>query len=1235
MLDSTTHRLIVPGQGNGNISIFQLDENGLPLRRTADYVLGHKSTYGRRTSSGDVAIDTLPFSTSPAIDELNQRLFTVDRTVNSWGPGLRILVFDIHPDTIETGSEAIAVIGAPDFESRETGIGPNRFQSASVMVDSASQRLFVTDGPNNRILVFDIRPDQLENDPDAVAVIGQQDFNSRVPGLSASGLSRPGSVTLDHVNQRLFVGDSGNNRILVFDVHPDRFESNPEAIAVLGQPDFVSRNPRQSETQIGPGSMSYDDATGRIMISDSGNNRILVYDVAAGRITNFPEPIGIIGQPDYETVTDERLTFDPEFAQSKTFGPRITGGSISAENQLLYISEGYWAGNRVGIFDISGDGDSLSGGNMVDVIGHIDDDGGPSFTARAANDRIDDRSHYPRSVAVDLVDHRLFTIDQYNHRVMVWQLDPQNQLLDRKAIVVVGQPDFRSDTIPEPTSRTFRIPGAVAYDPGQKLLFVGDGHYNRVMVFDADPERLTNFPEAIAVLGQPDFTSASAEMTQTSINFDVAIGRYGITSSNPRAMGISVDSERQRLFVSDGPNYRVMVFDISPGQLRNGAPATAVIGKPDFTSGRSVLTDRIAGGGGGRGGGGTPQGPATRNAFSSMSGDLVFDPNNQRLFVADSRSNRVLVFNVAPEQLQNGIDAIAVLGQQDFVSTRAVRLDTEQVTENEGRRVLRWPDGLAYDTTNDRLILSDKGNDRVLVFDVAPELLENGMAASFVLGQPDFVTRDAGRGRQDQLADVRGIAFDSEHQRLYATDSFWARVMVFDFARATRDVSLAPFGAQTYSTIDASIDQDMAPQFGFARVSLPVSSAAVYSITQSRLEEESTRESRMLLSETAVEAHPPSTETILLGRHDDSRETMFLINNSTGGATRLSFTFRNSEGETTGTTGLLMGMDGQRRISTEELLGAGATLDGLVEIDSSQPVTVSAVTITANARRERIISTAPRIVAIMGEGALRVPKVLNGAGYRTEITLANPSDQQLEGRIEFFAPSGEPNGSPAVSYQIRAWGTFVHVTDGQSIIARNGYAVVIPDDSASPSVTALTELSDGEVLISEFNVDTTGPIQRAWIPINTMPTPIRHGNIEANFTILNASPIGASLRFALYSLDGAEVDRYEVIVREESQTTFSLVQLFNVGQFKGTLTVFSDVPVSIHAEQETLNLRGESIAMQLPVFEPGDQSESILDLADGDGLTTEIVMVNTGNEAASGELSTFDETAAPLNLPLR
>ena len=138
--------------------------------------------------------DTLPFPGSPVVDEGNQRLFIADRTVIAWGPGLRILAFDVDPKRIKTGAPAIAVIGAKDFESCAVGASKNRLSGASMVVDRDNHRLFVSDGGNNRVLVFDIRPDRLRSDSSAVAVIGQPDFTSRAPGIGPNKLSNPRSL---------------------------------------------------------------------------------------------------------------------------------------------------------------------------------------------------------------------------------------------------------------------------------------------------------------------------------------------------------------------------------------------------------------------------------------------------------------------------------------------------------------------------------------------------------------------------------------------------------------------------------------------------------------------------------------------------------------------------------------------------------------------------------------------------------------------------------------------------------------------------------------------------------------------------------------------------------------------------------------------------------------------------------------------------------------------------------
>ena len=309
-----------------------------------------------------------------------------------------------------------------------------------------------------------------------------------------------------------------------------------------------------------------------------------------------------------------------------------------------------------------------------------------------------------------------------------------------------------------------------------------------------------------------------------------------------------------------------------------------------------------------------------------------------------------------------------------------------------------------------------------------------------------------------------------------------------------------------------------------------------------------------------------------------------------------------------------------------------------MSVDSTLPVAMSALSETRNTRGETILSAVPRIADDSPSEVMPrvIPRIVNGAGHRAVIRLMNPSDEILAGNVRFFSPSGEDTQPLTVSYEIPAWGVYEYRIDGESALARNSYAAVVPEGSDTPTVAAWTELWDGDTLLSQSNVDTSQSRQRAWIPLNTLRTPTRHGEIGASVTVVNDNPIGASLRFTLYAMDGTEVDRYEMIIRERRQLELSLVQLFNVGQFKGTLHLFSDAPVSLHAEQKTVNLRGEPVSMQLPVFGPDSAGTgATLDVTDGRGFVTELLMVNTGNTAAEGELSLRTSEGEPMSLPLR
>ena len=167
-LDRAHNRLFIPAYGNGGYRAFRLDEDGLPADRSAMYVIGRESIYGRRSNPVPSEYELNFPGAITVFDSSTQRLFGLDRFNN------RILVFRAHPDEVEKYQAANVVIGQKDFTSTERGVGANRTgMVASAALDEEGQRMFVADPPNNRVLVFDIHPDRLDSDPAASFVIGK------------------------------------------------------------------------------------------------------------------------------------------------------------------------------------------------------------------------------------------------------------------------------------------------------------------------------------------------------------------------------------------------------------------------------------------------------------------------------------------------------------------------------------------------------------------------------------------------------------------------------------------------------------------------------------------------------------------------------------------------------------------------------------------------------------------------------------------------------------------------------------------------------------------------------------------------------------------------------------------------------------------------------------------------------------------------------------------------------
>ena len=1138
-----------------------------------------------------------------AIDHVNQRLFAVDGgTGGGLLAGNQIMVFDIHPDRIRTGEAVIAVLGQPDAGSKVAGLAANHVgRGVSLAVDDANERLFASDGSNNRVLVFDLASDGFGTGMDAAIVLGQADFTSREPGLGQDKLSRPGSLAYDANNQRLFVVDGGNSRVVVFDANPEALTSGAAAIDVMGQPDFTTNERHQGLDEFATGGLSYDDKTDRLFIAEGHlrieEMRITVYEVAPGLSLRDARPTIVLGKPGFEA-------YDPIVSRSQSVWPRLGAASIDSERQLLVATEGYPGGNRAIIWDISRE-NLRTGAEAVEVVGHLDDNMESDFSRRSANDRINARNIYPRDVALDPVDHRLFAIDQYNNRVMVWQLDSQNRILDRDARWVIGQPNMYTAELRPVSASTIKIPLGVAYDTKNKRVFVSDGWGNRVMVFDADPDRLTNGPDAIAALGQPDFTTTTPGRTRSGINFDTRIGT-GITPGRPRATALSYDSVNDRLFVSDGGNNRVLVYDTAPDQLRTGMPASVVIGQPGFTTGERGLS-------------------ATE---LSQPAALLYESQHERLFVSDGNNNRVLVFDASPAELRSGAAAMAVVGQPDFTSRDGGR----------SRSAIDGPDGLAYDDVNDRLFVSDHGNDRVTYYDLAPERVRNMPDALGVIGQQDFASRELGPVRADEIWDPRGLAFDSEHQRLYVSQGFAANIMIHDMARPTYAFDFPSNAVQSYQS--AGADTDPTTYSGYA-VASGDGGMAMLTVMRTSFDRNSQRESRLLLSETGVAAPPEVQRATAFADGREGSETIISVANRQSNAIQLNFVLRDEAGASVGSAAV-RNLDGGQSVSVQVQELFGRTVTGSVEIRANGSFALTAVRLIRNERDDDILSAVP---VAYDDGAerpsgLTIPRVQFGGGYSAQIVLLNPGERPVDGTMQFVNALGEPmpvlDGQSAIPYSIAANGTFVFDATSSSNTVETGF-VTLSSSTEAPVGTAIVSFGKDGTLISESRMGS-GSANEAWFPVDTYPSVVRHGRIQFRLTVTNGEPGPADLRLIVYDPDGQVLARTNQILPANRQVEFTHVDLVDKGKFRGSIRVVSDIPVSVTAHQLVRNIRNETIVSHVPsMTKPNRGGGPVVfpRFTDSPRISTQLFMLSKGSVPTEGKVEFFDENGEPLVVVLR
>ncbi len=374
-------------------------------------------------------------------------------------------------------------------------------------------------------IVFCLDAGAWTNGQDAVAVIGQPDFVSSGAGTGTAGLHAPYDVAVDTAHGKLYVADGANHRVLRY-AYP-LTGNQPNAELVFGQPDFLGGAAGTSRNTFNNIRGLAVDGTGRLWVSEFTNNRVVWFNSAYAIATNQPNASGVLGQPDF-------FSTGASAAQNGMHSPY--GLAIDGTGSLYVADAG---NNRVLRFDNASG--KTNGANADGVLGQPD-----FFSNTAAIAR--NRMNTPRGVAV--AGSSLFVADRNAARVLRFD-NAAGKANGADAEGVLGQSDFFSG-VQSLSQSGMEYPGRLAADTLGRL-YVSDGfNFDRVVIFHNAVNR-PNGANADFVLGQADFVSAGAGLAQNRISLDSSAG------------GMAVDDLNHILILADFGNNRVLLFqDPSP-----------------------------------------------------------------------------------------------------------------------------------------------------------------------------------------------------------------------------------------------------------------------------------------------------------------------------------------------------------------------------------------------------------------------------------------------------------------------------------------------------------------------------------------------------------------------------------------------------------------------------------------------------------------------------------------------
>lgn len=259
--------------------------------------------------------------------------------------------------------------------------------------------------------------------PNFLATIGTDD----VTGTDNAHFDNPASVAIDTTNGHILVVDQVNERVQIFNLQTRALVTTLGTTGVIGS---------DAAHFFLPQGVAFDSTHDRILVADSENERVQVFNAAT---LAFEQTIGVTGTQEtddtgFDLPTD--VAYDP------------------AHDQILVVDQN---NDRVQVFN----------GTTFAFVATIGQTGvsalGPGVFS------------FPAGIDIDTVNNHVLIADQDNNQVQ---------------ILTTGTFDFVAEIgdgggVPGSGNTEFNQPNGVAFDKATQHILVSDFNNDRVQIFDA------------------------------------------------------------------------------------------------------------------------------------------------------------------------------------------------------------------------------------------------------------------------------------------------------------------------------------------------------------------------------------------------------------------------------------------------------------------------------------------------------------------------------------------------------------------------------------------------------------------------------------------------------------------------------------------------------------------------------------------------------------------------------